>query len=338
MKNKEALVKKIKTLFKRIVSISFMIIFLTVIVFISYLGWSIFTRNESVSISGEVANSMYRIIKPKRFLNYLFENPTRSMEVLSPSDRFKESYETAYYYIDGNELITASLSDSKRHIIYLHGGGYVLGKDGMKHREKILGQLIENTNSKVTFFEYPVAPESNCEKTLQAFNSAYRLLIETYPQDEFIFVGESAGGGLALSYAMQLKEENIKQPTKLILFSPWLDVSMSNPEIDTMESLDMLLSKEALLNTGNLYRGQIDAQNPKVSPIYGDFDNLGKILIFYGSHELFYPDGVKLKKKLKKENSVDFRFYPEMQHVWVLSPIAEANKALEETYSFILEK
>jgi len=151
-------------------------------------------------------------------------------------------------------------------------------------------------------------------------------------------MGDSAGGGLGLSYAMTIKDSAIKQPSKLILYSPWLDVSMTNPAIDEYVDTDYILDKKALIEAAKSYVGDGELTDPRVSPIYGDFEGLGEILMFFGTHEMFYGDALKLQEILNSEEyDIRFSFYPEMQHVWILGPIEETELTLQETYDFILK-
>ena len=328
------MIRSSKNILKKI-SLLFIAIAILITAFFSF---EIGTRHEEVSRAGAAVNAFYKLVKPKRFLPAMLENPTRIEGALSPSSSFASKYEIAYQNLNGNELITAHAIDNNDiHLIYLHGGAYVLGKEGMANREEIISLLIENTKGKVTFFDYPVAPESQVEETLEALENAYQYLLKRYPNDRFMLIGDSAGGGLALSFSQMIQDSPIKQPEKLILYSPWLDASMTNPDIKPLESYDMLLPKEALIDAATKYAGSSNLKNPLVSPIYGNFNHLGDILMFYGTHELFYPDALKLEE-MAIENSYDitFSYYPDMQHVWILMPIPEADQALQETYEFIL--
>ena len=323
---------------KNAIKKTFVFLIAITILITALLSYVIATRHEDVSPSGAVVNQFYKIIKPKNFLQSMLDNPKRIDDVLAPSDRFAARYEITYKNLNGNELITASATDHNDiHLIYLHGGAYILGKEGMENREQVISLLIENTMAKVTFFDYPVAPEAQYEETLEAMESAYQYLLNRYPNDRFMLIGDSAGGGLALSFSQMIKDRSIKQPEKLILYSPWLDLSMTNPAIEPLESYDMLLPKETLIDSAIKYVGSDDLKNPLVSPIYGDFNNLGEILLFYGTHELLYADALKLEAMAIEHNyNIIFRFYTEMQHVWILMPIAEANQTFQETYDFIL--
>jgi acetyl esterase/lipase len=326
------LVMLVLKIFAYILLLTFMIISFIVI----YVIVSVKKRGNEVSESGEIMNALFRLFKPKKFPNILYKIK-RSEKKLCPTEKFSNRFNISYKNIDNNELITASNNHPNDiHLIYLHGGAYVVGKSGMKSRETIISQLIDNTNSKVTFFDYPVAPESNYKNTLEAVHDMYLYLLKTYKEDRFMFIGDSAGAGLSLAFSQMIKNEKIKKPEKLILYSPWIDISMSNPEIKKLEKFDMMLTIKDLLNAAKIYVGSDDLKNPLVSPIYGDFEDLGDILLFSGTHELLYADVLKLQK-MKTTTKIIFNIYHEMQHVWILAPISETNKALQETYEFILE-
>lgn len=151
-------------------------------------------------------------------------------------------------------------------------------------------------------------------------------------------MGDSAGGGLGLAYAQFIKDEGIKQPAKLVLYSAWIDIGMSNPLIDDMLEYDLLLDKEVLINAGQSYLGDGDAEDPLVSPIFGNFEGLGDILMFYGTHEMIYPDALKFESLANEKGwAINFSFYNQMQHVWILLDTIETRFALEETRDFILD-
>ncbi|MFZ4583008.1 MAG: hypothetical protein ACOYM7_10205, partial [Paludibacter sp.] len=59
-------------------------------------------------------------------------------------------------------------------------------------------------------------------------------------------------------------------------------------------------------------------------------------LIFYGTHELLYPDCLKLKAKTAGFSNFHFREFKTMQHDWVIFPIREADEAQEMAVEFII--
>jgi len=304
-----------------------------------YTTYKVVTRNKELSASAEAVNTFLGLVKPKYFLRWVFEHPPRSSSPLRASRSFIEKYDVIYQNIDGDELMTAKPRNGQNnlHLVYLHGGAFVLGKNGVKGSESLLSSLIEGTGAKVTFIDYPVAPESRFTGTLESLKAMYLYLNMEYPDDDFILVGDSAGGGLALSFAQQISGcPEVKPPKKLVLFSPWLDLSMDNPGIEGLENVDMILSRQALRYAAELYAGSDEQKNPLVSPIYGDLCGLGETLMFFGSLEVFYADGLKMRE-MAESNSFDVsvRFYPGMPHDWVIFPVDEAREALQEAFDFI---
>ncbi len=318
-----------------IVVISFLIITFV------YIIYRIFTREKQVSIQAELVNFFLGVLRPKYFLKNIFMNPPRSNLPLSASKKFSAKYDTKYHNINGTELLTSKpkMAQNNLHIIYFHGGAYILGRNNTKGYEAFISSLLDGTESKVTFVDYPVAPKSKYDKTLEKVYCTYAYLSEEYPDDEFVLVGDSAGGGLALSLAQILSEKkSIRNPVKNVLFSPWLDLSLDNPEIEKLANKDMILSKEALLYAAEQYSNPSEFKNPKVSPIYGNFRELGATIMFFGTSELFYADGLKMQH-IAEKNKLDicFRFFNEMPHDWVIFPIPEARIALKEAYAFIFD-
>ncbi|UPT66295.1 MAG: alpha/beta hydrolase fold domain-containing protein [Sphingobacteriales bacterium JAD_PAG50586_3] len=80
-----------------------------------------------------------------------------------------------------------------------------------------------------------------------------------------------------MALAQEIKAQNLPQPGNIVLLAPWLDVSMTNPGIAAVEKQDKMLNLKALQITGKAYAGNLSLTNPRVSPIYGNFDGLGKI-------------------------------------------------------------
>jgi acetyl esterase/lipase len=132
-------------------------------------------------------------------------------------------------------------------------------------------------------------------------------------------MGDSAGGGLALGFAQKIRNEKLKQPEQIILFSPWLDLSMSNPEIVKFDKFDKILSIEGLKIAGKKYADAMSLTDFRVSPIYGDFSNLGMISIFTGTSDVLIADARKLKQLLEIQN-INFNYfeYSGMFHDWVV--------------------
>jgi monoterpene epsilon-lactone hydrolase len=231
--------------------------------------------------------------------------------------------------IERKEIIT------KRHMLNFHGGAYVF-KTTSAHW-KFAEQVINKCFCRMTILDYPLAPENNYKDTFRMVEETYKLLIRQYPDDLFIFIGDSAGGGLALAFAQKLMiEKHTKLPEKIILLSPWLDMTMSNPAIKNQENSDYILTVEMLKKAGAKYSDGNQPDNYLLSPINGPLKNLPKTLVFYSSEELFKADCLKLKSMVETINeNINFVEFQKMQHDWIIFPIPERQQVIDRICRFI---
>jgi acetyl esterase/lipase len=226
--------------------------------------------------------------------------------------------------------IAPKSSSSDKVVIFLHGGAYHVNITRLHWQ--FIGHLMKG--NKVTFVvpDYPLAPESKCRETYRHLEEVYIRLIAQHPNSDLILMGDSAGGGLALGFAMQIRDSGQRPPSQIILFSPWLDVSMSNPEMAEYDTQDKLLHVNTLAQAGELYAGDLDVKDYRVSPIYGIIKNLGKITLFIGTHEVLLPDARKLKRMAESHGiEIHYHEYPGMFHDWVLVPsLKESREVLQQ--------
>ncbi|MGT2888187.1 alpha/beta hydrolase [Streptococcus didelphis] len=216
-------------------------------------------------------------------------------------------------------------------IFYLHGGSYL--NNPTSYHIDMLKTLSTSLDARIILPIYPKAPSYNYSMAMPKLVDLYRdTLKETDDPKNITIMGDSAGGGLALGLALALKNENPipKQPKDIILLSPWLDVTMTNPDIPKYESLDPILSAWGLQIVGDIWAGKIanNTKHPYVSPIYGDPSGLAPITMFVGTHEIFYPDILKYDSILKEKNHQHQLFVADkMNHVYPIYPIEEAKTA-----------
>lgn len=243
--------------------------------------------------------------------------------------------------IDGMQVF--SWNDKKdrkqRVILYLHGGAYV--KQPSNHHFETAAAIADKLDARVIFPIYPKAPKHSYQETYQKLDLLYRQLLDNVASSQQIsFIGDSAGGGLALGFAMYARDQKLDQPKDIILLSPWLDVKTDNPDIADYEKLDPMLSAKGLRRRGLEWAGsQADLTNPYVSPAFGQLEGLGKISLFVGTHEIFYPDIRDLHQRLEKENIPhNYTVADKMNHIYVIYPIPEAEEAQQEIVDIIRDK
>lgn len=204
-------------------------------------------------------------------------------------------------------------------ILYLHGGAYY--KNISKMHWNFIEQVLMVNHATMYIPDYPLAPESNCEETYLFMDLVYEKICADFSGRRMVFMGDSAGGGIALGFALKIKNEPVLQPKHIILFSPWLDASMSNPEIHELDASDKLLSIKGLAIAGKKYAGNFPIEDYRLSPIHGNFSNLGRIAVFVGTNELFIADARKFKQLMENKGiEIDYFEYPKMFHDWVIIP------------------
>jgi len=287
-----------------------------------------------ISNQAKILNFILKIIKPKKYVN--LEKPSRRKGELIPKI-IKNSFNISTKEIEKHSTVTIEPKSNcgQKHILYFHGGAYTI--EGNYMHWNFIKKIIKESFFRVTYIDYPLAPENKYTATFKMIHESYNYLTEKHPADKFIFMGDSAGGGLALAFCQNLIEKNKKKlPEKLVLFSPWLDLSMQNSEIKKNEKLDMILSVDSLKKAAKLYAREDDLSQYLLSPINGRLDLIPSTAIYYGTEEIFYPDFIKFKK-LTKKYSENFTFfeYEKMQHVWILFPIPETEKAINDAISFM---
>lgn len=283
--------------------------------------------------------------KKKRFSNagyqYLIHKKYRqnSKSYRMPS-LLQETYQVEEEVFRGMKcyIFTPQPSSQTNHLIlYLHGGGYI--DQPLVWHWRFLNKLSNAAGAKIIAPIYPKSPNYTYKDVLQAIFPLYRELAADTAQERFILMGDSAGGGLALVLAQEAKSAGLAQAEDIILISPWLDMSMTNPQIPAYQKYDPRLGKTGLIQIARLYAGGEDLKNPLLSPIYGDCHGLGRITLFIGTHDILYPDAQRFHL-LMEEQGVPIHYfeYEKMNHDFLLSPIPEAEQAMEQMINIFCEK
>ena len=164
----------------------------------------------------------------------------------------------------------------------------------------------------------------------------YKQIISDVKPQDIVIMGDSAGGGMSLALAELLKEKHLPQPGNIILISPALDMSFSNPEIHEVEKLDPMLAVPALIDIGKWYGGEKGSKHYLISPIYGNFEGLGKISLFTGLM-IYYIQMLEKLKTIADEKGIKINYYeyPSMIHIWPLFFFPESKKARKQIIEII---
>jgi len=191
--------------------------------------------------------------------------------------------------------------------------------------------LVKYSGYTVVFPDYPLAPQYCYKEVFKRMEVIYRELTEKHLAENIILMGDSAGGGLALALAQKFRDDHVVQPAHIIMLSPWLDLSMVNPDIPEIQKMDPFLSAIGLKAAGKAYARDISVQNPMVSPVYGEFHDLGKLSLFTGTYDILSADARKLKNICEEQGiEISYFEYPRMVHDWMLLGFPESKQVIKE--------
>lgn len=257
-------------------------------------------------------------------------HPKRDTRYKTPPKKLIKKYDMEITCIHDRPCYTiAGDIDTSIHVLYFHGGAYTL--EAQRLHWRIVENLLKNTECIVTMLDYPLAPESYCTQTTEMALDAYKHLCKDTSQ-EIILMGDSAGGGLAFALAQRIRDgSELAIPKKLILFSPWIDVSMSDDISEELAEKDVILDFETLKTIGEIYAGDLDTKHSYCSPLYGEMKNLCPIELFIGTSDILLAQAEHLKEKMM-DADVEFKYhvYKDMLHDWIGYPIPEAKEAMIE--------
>ncbi len=240
----------------------------------------------------------------------------------------EDAYGDMPYYILNGEGSQAQL------IVYFAGGSYI--DNPREVHWQFLNDLAADTGAAIVVPIYPKLPEADAAASYAVLTDFFRAVIADMAGGELVFMGDSAGGGMALSLAMQLRDAGLAGPDRIVAVCPWLDVTMSNPDIPAYEKKDPALDSGTLARLGALWAGELSETDPVVSPLYGSFEGLGRITLVTTDGELLYPDIMRLDGILTEAGlDHDLITAGGMFHVW---PLYEGYSIPEarETYSRIV--
>ena len=230
---------------------------------------------------------------------------------------------------DGMQVFTLNAGAKGALVLYLHGGAYINGFNA--HQWQFMDRLARATDCEIAAPAYHLAPWGDCARAYEDLDGLYRTLLAEKGDRRLILMGDSAGGGLALGLAEYLAGQGTALPERLILFSPWVDVSMENPDIAALVPVEPMLHLELVKVHGECWAGDAGAHHWMASPLFGDMAGLPPVTMYCGTRELLYPDILLARDRLL-DAGVDatLRVGRGLNHDWPLMPLPEAEQAFRD--------
>jgi acetyl esterase/lipase len=221
-------------------------------------------------------------------------------------------------------------------VLYLHGGGY-FACSPESHRPISVSFALENF--RVFSADYRLAPEHRFPAALDDAIAAYRgLLTEGHSSQSIVVVGDSAGGALALSMMVALRDSDTPLPAAAALFSPWTDLAATGESVRTNARRCAMFNGPDIGPSARYYLADKDPKTPLASPLYANLRGLPPLLIHVGADEILLDDSTRLAERARAAGvSVELKIWPVVPHSWQLAPhrIPEARQSLRESAAFL---
>jgi epsilon-lactone hydrolase len=214
------------------------------------------------------------------------------------------------------EWLSAPGALADRAVLYLHGGGYVLGSIDT-HRE-LAARISEASGARCLVIDYRLGPEHRFPAAVDDAVAAYRFLLDSgYSPAHLAIAGDSAGGGLTMATLVALRDAKLPLPATAVGLSPWVDLTGDSATMTSKAAVDPMVQRGPLLTLAGHYLGKADPRAPLASPLFADLKGLPPLLIQVGESETLLDDSKSFSERARKAGvEVELEVWPEMIHVW----------------------
>lgn len=221
-------------------------------------------------------------------------------------------------------------------LIYFHGGGY-FGCSAETHRPITVWFALHGF--RVFAPNYRLAPESRFPAAVDDAVAVYRgLLADGRSPQSIVVAGDSAGGGLALSLMLALRDAGTPLPAAAAVFSPWTDLAATGESIRANTARCAMFNGPDIGPSARYYLGCADPRDPLASPLYSDLSGLPPLLIHVGANETLLDDSTRVAERARAAGvPVELKIWPVVPHAWQLVPqmLPEARQSLRESSEFL---
>ncbi|MEQ8221458.1 MAG: alpha/beta hydrolase [Candidatus Eremiobacterota bacterium] len=237
-------------------------------------------------------------------------------------------------------IITPVNYDSSRDdkiAIYTFGGAYYFGTPVTS----LSAGLAFELGIKVCAIDYRLGPEHSYPAALEDSFSVYREIIKDFNSKNIVWLGDSAGGHLALTTLLKAQNEGLPLPAAAGLCSPWTEAEKLSDTYFTLDGYDPVLSYDGFIKpvSEEYFKGH-NTEDPLVSPVYGTYSkNFPPVIITTGTRDLLLSDSVRLQRQMKRCGiKAELNVWEGMWHVFESFGypfIPEAKESMVEIASFL---
>jgi monoterpene epsilon-lactone hydrolase len=227
---------------------------------------------------------------------------------------------------------------TERVIIYLHGGGYLLGSG--QCYAGLASRIADVARARVYLVDFALSPEAPFPTAYEQTLAVYRGLIAErgLSPERIAVVGDSAGAGLGLAVLVGLRDGGDRLPSAFAAMSPWSDLTHSGDTFITLDGTDPVINKQSADQSAATHLGDTDPTDVRASPFFADLHGLPPTLIQVGTSETLLADSVRLAEKLRGAGvDVELQVAYEMVHVFQMfvDELPQASAALTEVGRFV---
>ena len=222
------------------------------------------------------------------------------------------------------------------HVIYFHGGAYCF--EITRHHWQLIADVAERTGARVTVPIYPLAPEHDFHAMFRMAMETYRAVLGESPASEVVFMGDSAGGNMAVVLTMLAAQKRLPLPGRHVLISPGLDMTAEEAMVEAARD-DPWLDVPGGMEAVRLYCAGLDVADWRISPVLGDLSVLPRTLVFSSTCDLLHFGTLGFVEGARAAG-VDVELFVEegMYHVWPLIETVEARRARDHIFAFLKRK
>ncbi len=235
------------------------------------------------------------------------------------------------------EWLAAPNARNDAAVLYLHGGGYVIGSP-RSHRH-LAAAIGDSAKTNVLLPDYRLAPEHPFPAAVDDAVAAYHWLLDRQiASARIVIAGDSAGGGLAVATLLALRDTRAPLPAAGVCISPWVDLTCSGGSYATRADADPIVKRESVGAMATAYLGDADAKAPLASPLFADLRGLPPLLIHVGDDEVLLDDSVQLAERARKAGvDATLDVWPKMVHVWhwFFPMLDEGHAAIDRIGAFV---
>lgn len=259
------------------------------------------------------------------------ERARRRMEApkkpADPPESLRRGHEVVLRTVGGFSCYTvrSTKAATTGTVLYVHGGSYI---SEISSQHWTLIERLAATGARVEVPIFGLAPVHTYRDAYPLLGLVYDELTHAEPATPITIMGDSSGGGLALGFTQTLIGQDTPMPSRLTLIAPWVDLTLSNPDIKQIEPHDPWLSRPGLVEAGRAWAGGDDPTHPRLSPLYGEVTGLPPTDIVVGTRDILYPDVIRLRDRLSAAGvPVRLAQEPGAFHVHVLLPLSSGRRA-----------